>query len=110
MFRGFYVEGFICLGLFQLQKRPDYEYGHWHAGREVVTVTQITEWSKKTGLTGWCLLTGYYPDADTGVVVVDADTPEAIAWCEANLPKTPMVVRSAKGGRHYYYRHPPGRE
>ncbi len=37
----------------------------------------------------------------SGTCVVDSDTPEAEAWCAANLPATPMMTRSAKGFHHF---------
>ena len=49
------------------------------------------------------------PDANvaivmgSGAVVVDADSPEAVAWIEAHLPRTPWRVKTARG-YHYYYR------
>lgn len=36
----------------------------------------------------------------SGLVVIDADSTEAVEWCEANLPQTP-TVKTARG-RHYY--------
>jgi hypothetical protein len=41
--------------------------------------------------------------AVSGVVVVDADSTEAIRWCVLRLPRTPWQVRTAKGW-HLYYR------
>ena len=38
----------------------------------------------------------------SGMFVLDADTPEAIAWAEANLPMSDMRVRTAKGVHLYY--------
>ena len=43
--------------------------------------------------------------AVSGIVVVDADSPEAEQFCEAVLPLTPRRTKTAKG-RHYFYRHP----
>lgn len=48
---------------------------------------------------------GIVTGAISGVIVVDADSPEAVAWVEANLPSTAMRTRTAKGV-HYFYRHP----
>lgn len=42
----------------------------------------------------------------SGIVVIDSDSPEAEAWCAANLPPTPMMTRTARGF-HRYYRRPP---
>ena len=41
----------------------------------------------------------------SGVIVIDCDSPEAVAWAEANLPLTPMMTRTARG-QHRFYRHP----
>lgn len=42
----------------------------------------------------------------SGIAVLDADSAEAVAWCEANLPKTP-TVQTARG-RHYYFKYRSG--
>jgi hypothetical protein len=39
------------------------------------------------------------------VVVVDADSPEAVSFVEATLPRTQMQVLTTKG-RHFYFAHP----
>lgn len=39
------------------------------------------------------------------IVVVDADSPEAVDFVTSTLSATPMQVVTAKG-RHFYYRHP----
>lgn len=39
------------------------------------------------------------------IVVVDADSPQAVDFVTATLPATPMQVVTAKG-RHFYFRHP----
>lgn len=41
----------------------------------------------------------------SGVVVIDADSPEAVAWIRRRLPWTPWQTRTAKG-YHLWYRHP----
>jgi hypothetical protein len=38
----------------------------------------------------------------SGIFVLDADTPEALAWCQAHMPPSEMRVRTAKG-LHLYY-------
>lgn len=48
---------------------------------------------------------GIVTGAISGVVVVDCDSPEAIAWADQHLPATPMVTTTAKG-QHRFYRHP----
>ena len=41
----------------------------------------------------------------SGVVVVDLDSPEAIAWADANLPPTAMATKTPRG-EHRFFRHP----
>lgn len=58
----------------------------------------------------WAIVTG----SISGIVVVDCDSPQALAWAEEHLPATPMQVltgEKAPGfrGRHLYYRHPGAR-
>lgn len=64
-------------------------------------LVQVEAWASEFPNCGWAIVTGYYH----GIVVVDADSPEAIAYCEAVLPWTPMRVITSRG-KHYYYQHP----
>lgn len=41
----------------------------------------------------------------SGVVVIDADSPDALRWCTSHLTYTPWQVQTARGF-HLYYRHP----
>ncbi|MGE3841736.1 MAG: bifunctional DNA primase/polymerase, partial [Vicinamibacterales bacterium] len=43
--------------------------------------------------------------AISGLVVVDADSPEAIAWIRRRLPYTPWQTKTARGF-HLFYGHP----
>lgn len=43
--------------------------------------------------------------AISGVVVVDCDNPKAEEWADTNLPPTPILTATGKGG-HRFYRHP----
>jgi hypothetical protein len=38
----------------------------------------------------------------SGIFVLDADSPEAMAWCVEHMPVTEMRVRTAKGVHLYY--------
>ena len=38
----------------------------------------------------------------SGVVVIDADSPEAVRWVTANLPRTPWQTRTARGYHLWY--------
>ncbi len=51
---------------------------------------------------------GIVTGALSGVVVVDADSFEALRWCTSRLPYTPWQTRTGKGF-HLFYRHPGGR-
>lgn len=41
----------------------------------------------------------------SGIVVIDADSPEAVRYVVGHLPRTPWQVRTARGW-HMYYRYP----
>ena len=41
----------------------------------------------------------------SGVVAVDLDSAEALAWATENLPPTPLRSKTARG-EHWFYRHP----
>lgn len=41
----------------------------------------------------------------SGVVMVDADSPEALRWCTSRMTYTPWQVRTRRGF-HLYYAHP----
>lgn len=45
----------------------------------------------------------------SNLVVVDADSEEAVKWVEKNYIKTPVKVRTHRG-YHYYYKYPEGQE
>ena len=66
---------------------------------------QLRAWAKnKSANYNFGIVTGIV----SGLVVVDADSDEAVAWCNENLPHTPMRTKTAKGA-HLYYRHSGGR-
>lgn len=48
---------------------------------------------------------GLVTGAISGLVVVDCDSPEAVAWADVHLPSTPWRVRTGRG-EHRGYRHP----
>jgi len=70
----------------------------------LATEDELVAWFGREGATSnLAIITG----AVSGVVVVDADSPEAETWVEQHLPKTPWRVRTGKG-THYFYAHPGG--
>lgn len=65
------------------------------------TQAEVEQWFTEFSGFGLALVCG----ALSGVVVVDADTPEAVEWCKANGLTSPFSVRSRRG-RHFYFAHP----
>src|ERR1700733_10687265 len=67
------------------------------------TESETQEWSRRFPNAGAAIPTGKV----TGVLVVDADSPDAIEWLEVRgVPETP-IVRSPRG-LHYYLKYPQG--
>lgn len=64
------------------------------------TPEELTAWFSTTPM-NVAVVTG----AISGVVVVDADDPDALRWCTAHLPYTPWQTKTSKG-YHLWYRHP----
>lgn len=64
--------------------------------------TELKRWFVRPD-TPMAIVTG----AISGIVVVDADSPEAMTWAQANLPDTPLKVATPRG-THLYYKHPGG--
>ena len=64
---------------------------------------QWLRWSRESPGCGWAAPTGELNAFDA----LDADTPEAVAYCEARLPPGPRV-RTGRGGRHFYVKHEAG--
>ncbi len=70
--------------------------------KRLPTEEELERWFGNGSLYNIGILTG----SISGIAIVDADSDEAVAWCEANLPKTP-TVQTARG-RHYYFKFRPG--
>jgi putative DNA primase/helicase len=65
------------------------------------TDDNLTAWFGNGHRRNMAIVTG----AISRVVVVDGDSPEALAWMHTHLPATPMRTKTAKG-EHWFYRHP----
>lgn len=78
-------------------KRPTIAWKRWQTER--IPRQQVEEWFSQ-GEHNLALISG----AVSGTVVVDADSPEAMAYVELITPET-MTVLTSKGA-HYYFRHP----
>lgn len=80
-------------------KIPLVEYKqYWE---QKVSEDQVKAWWKQYKPCNFAVLCGKFHN----LVVVDADTPEAVEWCYDNLHYTPMRVRTRRG-LHAYYKHP----
>ncbi len=63
---------------------------------------QIEQWTRSWPNTNWAIVTGQ------PLVVVDADSPEAVAWLESG-EVTPTPVRvTTRQGKHFYFATNPG--
>jgi len=80
-------------------KRPALSWKRFQT--EKPTREELAGWFPTNGSNQAAIVTG----AVSGVVVVDADSDEALDFVKESLPATPLVVKTARG-RHFYYRHP----
>jgi len=91
--------GISVVPLHRHNKVPPKELGGWQQYQErQPTTEEIEKWFKGRDNLVVALVCGKF-------IVIDADTPEAVNWCEANLPVTPFKVATGKGV-HYYYNNP----
>jgi len=91
--------GISVVPLHRHNKVPPKELGGWQKFQErQPTTEEIEKWFKGRDDLVVALVCGKF-------IVIDADTPEAVNWCEANLPITPFKVATGKGV-HYYYNNP----
>ena len=90
-------EGLTIVPAHPIEKRPLIDWARFQ--HQDVTDDLIGLWTSSARWKdcNWAIVTG------KEVVVVDADSAEATAWAEANLPHTPRRVRTSRGV-HFYYR------
>jgi putative DNA primase/helicase len=94
--RQFQASGFTVIPVKPRSKEPD---GEWKRYQTVQpTDEDLVRWFGNGVRRNAGLL---------GTIVIESDTPEAEAWCQQHLPKTPMMTRSARGV-HRHYRKPTG--
>lgn len=72
--------------------------------RRLPTEPEIRRWFGDGTFTNVAIITG----AVSGVIVIDADNPQAAQWCAKRLPYTPWQTRTPRGW-HLFYGHPGGR-
>jgi hypothetical protein len=83
--------GVSVVPLHRHNKVPPKELGGWQQFQErQPTTEEITKWFKGRDDLVVALVCGKF-------IVVDADTPEAVNWADANLPTTPFKVATGKG-------------
>ncbi len=92
--------GFNLIPLSQWKaKAAALPWKQWHEARQ--TEAEISAYYNRFGYDSWGILTG----AQSGIVAIDADDAEAVAWVETHLPHTPVTTTTSRG-KHYLYRHP----
>ena len=91
--------GISVVPLQRHNKVPPKELGSWEKyKKQQPTPEEINTWFKDRNDLVVALVCGDF-------IVADADTPEAVAWADKNLPPTPFKVTTGKGV-HYYYNNP----
>lgn len=92
--------GFSVIPLLPKSKKPAIQWREYQ--KRLPTEEELEAWFGNRSRNNIGVVTG----SISGLAVLDADSAEAVAWCEANLPKTP-TVKTARG-RHYYFKFMPG--
>lgn len=65
----------------------------------VSTRREINQWFRLNPEINYGIIAGR-----SGVIILDADSPEAARWVDENAPKTPMQTQTPRMGRHFFYR------
>lgn len=91
--------GFSVIPILERGKKPAIAWADYQ--RRTPTMDEIGDWFHN----GRAFNIGIVTGAVSGVVAVDFDSPETLAWGTAHLPLTPMRTKTAKG-EHWFYRHP----
>lgn len=86
--------GYSLLPLRWGAKTPLVRWKKYESGHE-----EIERWLSRFGRPNIAIHTGR-----SGIIGLDADTPEAVRWIEENCPATPMLAATPRGGLHAYYR------
>lgn len=93
--------GFSIIPVEARGKRPACAWKEFQTRR--ATTDEVKRWFGPESNHNVGIVTGEI----SGVVVVDCDSADAVAWADAHLPRTPMATRTAKG-EHRFFRHPGG--
>lgn len=81
-------------------KRPAIAWSAYQTRRP--TLAEIRDWF--AGARGDGRNIGIVTGPISDLVVVDCDSPEAVAWWRERFSETPLVVTTGRGGAHLYYR------
>lgn len=94
--------GFSVIPIVERGKKPAIPWADYQ--RRLATMDELNDWFGNGRAHNIGIVTG----AVSGIVAIDCDSPQAIAWADAHLPATPMRTRTGRGGEHRIYRHPGG--
>jgi hypothetical protein len=92
--------GFSVIPILERGKKPAIPWADYQL--RPPTMDELGDWF----YTGRPFNVGIVTGAVSGIVAIDCDSPEAIAWADAHLPATDMRTRTGGGGEHRFYRHP----
>jgi len=92
--------GFSVIPILERGKRPAITWADYQ--RRAPTMDELGDWFGN----GRAFNIGIVTGAVSGIVAIDCDSPEAIAWADAHLPATDMRTRTGRGGEHRFYQHP----
>ena len=92
--------GLSVIPILERGKKPAIAWADYQ--QRVPSMDEIADWFGNGRPFNIAIVTG----AVSGVVAVDCDSPEAIAWADSHLPATEMRTRTGRGGEHRFYRHP----
>ncbi len=98
--QGFHARGWNAFALPPRSKTPDTQWRRWQTDRS--TLEDHARW-KSEGCNA-AIVTGQI----SGLIVLDCDTPEAVAEAERLGTNDAPRVKTARGA-HFYFRHPGGR-
>lgn len=97
--RRFHNLGLCVIPLKPRSKEADCAWKQFQTQRP--TDEQIALWDQRHAPGNFGIVLGEV----SGLIVIESDTPQAEAWCVANLDYTPMATKSARG-LHRYFRPP----
>ncbi len=98
--KGYRKAGFSVIPLLPKSKKPAIPWREFQ--KRLPTEEELEAWFGNGNRYNIGIVTGEV----SGLAVLDADSAEAVEWCEANLPRT-QTVKTARG-RHYYFKFMPG--